>query len=85
MVVFSRDNGRTSGAFSPVVDGGTRHFDYDASDSSFTDRETGSVWDAGGRATDGPLAGTQLERLNTRRAFWFSIVIAFPTVNLYLP
>ncbi len=85
VVVFSRDKGRSSAAFSPVVDGRTLNFYYNAGDSSFTDRETGSVWDAAGRATSGPLAGTQLERLNTRRAFWFSIVIAFPTVNLYLP
>jgi hypothetical protein len=43
------------------------------------------VWDAAGRAGSGPLADTQLERLNTRRAFWFSIAIALPNVDVYLP
>jgi hypothetical protein len=85
VVVFSRDNGRASAAFSPVVDGRTLHFDYRDGDAPFSDRETGSAWDAAGRASGGPLAGAQLERLNTRRAFWFSIAIAFPGVNLYLP
>ena len=85
VVVFSRRNSLAVGAFSPEVDGRTLFFEYRAEDALFSDRQTGSGWDAAGRAINGPLAGTQLQRLNTRRAFWFSIVIAFPGVNLYLP
>ena len=85
MVVFSRENSRAAGAFSREVEGQVLTFDYRAHDDSFVDQETGSLWDAAGRATSGPLVGAQLERMNTRRAFWFSIVIAFPEVNLYLP
>jgi hypothetical protein len=85
VVVFSRENSRAAGAFSREVEGQVLTFDYRAHDDSFVDQETGSLWDAAGRATSGPLVGAQLERMNTRRAFWFSIVIAFPEVNLYLP
>ena len=85
VVVFSRVGNLAAAAFSPVVDGQTLTFDYRAADQSFVDRQTGSAWDASGRASSGPLAGTQLERLDTRRAFWFSIAIAFPEINLYLP
>ena len=85
VVLFLRKNSKAVGAFSPIVDGRSLLFDFRADDRLFSDRETGSMWDAGGRAISGPIAGTQLRRLNTRRAFWFSIVIAFPGVNLYLP
>ncbi len=72
------------GAFSPV-DNQTLTFEYRSDDGSFLDQETGCLWDAAGRAVGGPLAGSQLERLTTRRASWFSIVIAFPNVTLYNP
>ena len=85
MVIFTRGNSRAVGAFSRVVEGQTLTFAYRNDDQNFVDEQNGSIWDSAGRATSGPLAGTQLERLNTRRAFWFSIVIAIPEVNLYLP
>ena len=84
VVVFARDGNRAAGAFSPVADGKTLTFDYRGEDQRFVDRETGSTWDAAGRATDGPLTGTQLDRLNSRRALWFSIAIALPNVDIYL-
>ena len=85
VVVFSRVGNLSVAAFSPVADGQTLTFDYRAADQSFVDRQTGSAWDTSGRASGGTLAGTQLERLDTRRAFGFSIAIAFPEINLYLP
>ena len=85
VVVFARAENRAVGAFSPVVDGRTLTFYYRDQDQTFVDRETGSVWDAAGRSAAGPLEGTQMERLNTRRAFWFSIAIAFPDVDVYQP
>jgi hypothetical protein len=85
VVVLTRAENRAVGAFSPVVDGRILTFDYRDRDQTFVDRETGTVWDAAGRAAAGPLLGARLERLNTRRAFWFSIAIAFPGVDVYLP
>ncbi len=85
VVVLARAGNQAVGAFSPVVDGRALTFDYRDETQSFVDRETGSVWDAAGRAVAGPLEGAQMERLNTRRAFWFSIAIAVPNVDLYRP
>jgi len=85
VVVFALAESRAVGAFSPEVEGRALTFDYRDRDQTFVDRETGSVWDAAGRAGAGPLAGAHLERLNTRRAFWFSIAIAFPDIDVYLP
>ncbi len=85
VTVFARTGNRASAAFSRIVEGRTLTFDYDEESQSFLDRETGSVWDAGGRAVGGSLEGSQLEQLDTRRSFWFSVAIAFPGIELYLP
>ena len=85
VVLFAQDSRRASGAFSPVVDGVALTFDFVEDRHTFVDRETGTTWDLGGKAVDGPLAGARLEALNTRRAFWFSIAIAFPEMDVYLP
>ena len=85
VVVFALDGSRAAAAFSPVVDGQVLTFEYQGEVQSFVDRETGSAWNAAGQATSGPLAGAQLDWLNTRRAFWFSIAIALPGVQVYQP
>jgi len=85
VVVFALSGGRAVAAFSPVVDSQVLTFDYQDDIQSFVDRETGSAWDPAGRAISGSLAGTELEWLNTRRAFWFSIAIALPGVQVYQP
>ena len=40
--------------------------------NTFRDSPTGSTWTLLGRAIDGPLAGTQLERLPHTNSFWFA-------------
>ena len=85
VVVFIRKDNRAAGVFSPIVDSQTLTFDYEEERDGFFDRETGSQWDAAGRSIVGPLKGAQLRRLESRRAFWFSLVIAFPQVRLYSP
>ena len=88
VVVLAQDSRRAAAAFSPVTpgpDGFALLFDYSEDRQAFVDRETGSAWDLGGMATEGPLAGVQLKPLNTRRAFWFSIAIAFPGIDVYIP
>ena len=85
VAVFARRNDRAAAAFSRDLDGRTLTFEFQESEQQFVDLETGSVWDALGRATSGPLAGAELEQLNTRRAFWFSVATAFPNVEVYLP
>ena len=85
VVVFSRASNRLAIAFSRIVDDRTLTFDYVDDDQQFVDRETSSVWDGGGRAIKGPLTGAQLQQMNTRRSFWFSIAIALPTIDVYYP
>jgi hypothetical protein len=84
VVVFTASAGRSVAAFSRDLDGKTLAFDL-VEDGKFTDRETGSTWDFAGRAEDGPLAGSRLDRVNTRRSFWFSVAIAFPGIDIHNP
>ena len=85
VVVFARSANRAAVAFSRDTGDRVLTFDYLEAEQGFVDRETGSVWDTAGRATSGRLAGSRLEQMDTRRSFWFSIAIAFPDVDLYLP
>jgi hypothetical protein len=83
--VFTKSQGASVGAFSRAVAGQTLSFDYREEDDLFVDRETGTAWNSVGIAESGALAGERLERVSTRRAFWFSIAISFPGVELYTP
>jgi hypothetical protein len=52
--------------------------------ATMKDRQTGSVWEAvTGRAISGPLAGGELQRLNSEYSFWFSWSQAHPTTDVY--
>ena len=82
IVVFTTSAGRSVGAFSRTTDGQILTFDFQG-DGRFTDRETGSTWDFAGRAQEGPLAGSRLDRVSTRRSFWFAVAISFPGVDVY--
>ncbi len=84
VVVFTASGGLLVTAFSRNLDGQTLSFDY-AEDGRFTDRETGSSWDFAGRAGDGPLAGSRLDRVSTRRSFWFAVAISFPDIEIHSP
>jgi hypothetical protein len=64
------DDVGATGVFRRTVDGQELTFS-DAGDDRFTDAETGSAWTVLGTAVDGPLAGTQLERIPHDDTFWF--------------
>ena len=85
VVVLVQESRRAVAVYSPVVDDITLVFDYLEDRRAFVDRPTGSVWDMGGVAFEEPLTGVRLKPLNTRRAFWFSIAIAFPGMDVYIP
>ena len=84
VVVFTASGGLSVAAFSRTLDGQTLSFDYQGG-GIFTDRETGSSWDFAGRAEAGPLAGSRLDRVSTRRSFWFAVAIALPGVEIPTP
>lgn len=45
---------------------------FERRDGAIRDKQSGSAWNAGGRATSGPLAGAQLEPVSTVQHLWFS-------------
>jgi len=50
----------------------------------FTDQETGTTWDGRtGSASDGPLEGTQLERIKSTKSFWFGWKDFYPETRVY--
>ena len=81
VVVFSRGTRQVATVFSPVVEGRQLEFEY--VDGMFRDLETNSTWNLGGVATSGQLEGTRLTPLPSRRAFWFSISISNPNIEVY--
>ena len=85
VTIFARSDGSAEAAFSRNLNGRLLTFEFQEDGQRFVDQETGSVWDALGRAVSGPLAGEELEQLNTRRSFWFSVAIAFPGVEVFFP
>ena len=58
-------------------------FRYEA--DTFIDEQTRSTWDFADYSVAGPLKGEQLSLILGRRAFWFSVSIALPDVELYTP
>lgn len=57
--------------------------DAPAEDALARDRQTGSLWNAAGRAVAGPLAGRQLDLLPQHQsAFWFAWAAVHPATEL---
>lgn len=73
-VVFSRT----------APDGTTLEFEP-AGDGRMRDTENGSIWTLDGMATDGPLAGTQLEPIPNDQPFWFAWAIFRPDTTIWQP
>lgn len=72
----------TAIALSPVVDGKVLTFTA-RDETTFTDAETGSVWDLNGVAIEGPLAGTELEKVVHGNEFWFAWAAFHPDGAVY--
>ena len=83
VVVLSQDHGITGAAYAATL--GEQRLTFRLEDGAFKDAETGSTWSASGLAVDGPLEGSRLEALGTRRALWFSVAGAIPDLELYAP
>lgn len=52
-------------------------------DGAVYDRETGSRWNASGRATDGPLAGVELAFVTSFVSEWYGWVAFHPQTSVY--
>ena len=76
----------TTGVYRPMVDGQALTFErLGPPGMPITDRETGSTWSITGVATDGPLAGTQLERVVSADHLWFSWAAFNPETRIWEP
>lgn len=82
VVIFSKADGPSGAAYSPQIDGRELTFVFEG--DRIQDQETGSEWNLAGQATDGELAGAQLQPLLTRSTFWFSLVANFPEIEVYM-
>ncbi len=78
-----RDDGAT-GVFVPIADGRRLTFTRDtATNGPITDAETGSTWSITGRATGGPLVGSQLEAVVHGDHFWFAWAAFAPETEVW--
>lgn len=72
-----------AGVFVPLVDG--QPLTFHVVDGQIRDQETGSVWNVLGLATEGPLAGTQLEPVVHGDYFWFAVAPFYPDARVWRP
>jgi len=77
-----KDVGST-GAFSREFEG--QILTFEATDDGFVDEQTGSLWSISGEAIDGPLSGSQLERLVSGEHFWFAWSVFKPDTIVWQP
>ena len=76
-------NGRDVGTavvYSREIDGQALTFIANQ-DGTFTDQETGSLWDLLGTAMEGPLTGNQLTPIPHHDTFWFAWAAFVPEAN----
>jgi hypothetical protein len=79
-IALSKDVGSV-GVFSPIVNGQSLRFS--PTGQTFTDDRTGSVWNPLGQAIQGPLTGTQLQRIEHLDTFWFAWAAFWPDTIIW--
>jgi len=57
--------------------------EFELRDGRFFDKQTGSEWNIGGQAVEGPLKGKSLKPVLSCVGFWFAWVAFFPDLELY--
>jgi hypothetical protein len=75
----------STGVFSPIADGQSLTFVSSADDDGtveITDIETGSTWNIFGEATDGELAGIELDQFVHIDTFWFAWIAFHPSSSI---
>jgi hypothetical protein len=81
VVIFGSADGPSGAAYMPVVEEQLLTFSFEAGE--IHDQQTGSTWNMAGQAIAGELAGSELEPVASRSTFWFSLIAAFPDLELY--
>ncbi len=82
VVVFMdlRDGSYAALAFSRKLNG--RTLSFQRSDTGPVDIETGSTWSMTGQAQSGPLAGTQLDFVDSHTSEWFVWAANYPNIKI---
>ncbi len=84
VLIIYDEASQTGMAHSSLVDGSALEFDESNHDGfSVTDRQTGSTWDAQGRATAGELNGRTLEFVPSFISEWYGWSAYHPDTTLY--
>ena len=83
IVVFSRETGPVATVFSPVSALDGRVLEFEFVNGVFKDVQTGSSWSMSGVAISGELENSRLRPLASRRAFWFTISISSPDIDVF--
>ncbi len=84
-IVMLQDGTATAAVYSRCAGGQTLEFSlvqYN-SEAALTDRQTGSVWTAGGLAVSGPLKGTRLTPLRSIITDWYGWAAYFEDSGVY--
>lgn len=68
-------------AFSPMLDG--KLLQFEMKQDKLVDTDSGSHWDAFGRATDGPLKGKELEQIDNGVHFAFAWLAFEPEAQIH--
>ena len=84
LILVGPDN-RSVRAYERTIDGRRLEFFKKAEDAALqlVDAETGSEWDFSGKATTGPLAGRQLQKVALLEDYWFDWRIYHPNTAVY--
>ena len=77
----ARDIG-TAGMYESTLDGEVLKFVANE-DGTFSDEQTGSIWNDFGEAIEGELEGTQLKWVNAFPHFWFAWAAFYPETKVY--
>ena len=72
----------TAGMYVSAVDGESLSFSAN-DDGTFSDEQTGSVWNAFGEAIAGELEGAELEWINAFPHFWFAWAAFHPDTQVF--
>lgn len=83
LVILDAQSGAGS-VFNRMVEDETLTFSQNEDGKTMRDAQSGSTWDMlSGTAIDGPLSGTELERIKHVASFWFGWVDFHPDTILY--
>ncbi len=86
LVVVVGGDGKSVRCFSRTIGGQVLDLYRKAEEEGalrLVDAQTGSEWDFSGRAVAGPLAGSELERIQTLKDYWFDWRLYHPETEVF--